>query len=74
MRRVSRRRNPYARFTRLSMVDYHNLKEGRNKDRSMNVYRKLRAVGTEVKNAARAKWRNWEWCMARLCNSQYQRP
>lgn len=74
MRKVSRRRNPYARFARTSMVDYNKVKEGRTKDRSMNVYRKLRAIGTEVKNNARAQWRNWEWCMSRVCNSTYQRP
>jgi hypothetical protein len=36
--------------------------------------RRLYVTRCEVKHAARAKWRNWEWCMARVCNARYQRP
>jgi hypothetical protein len=78
MRRVSQRRNPYARFTRKSIskksIEKRTGREqGPRGSRILIAGRSPRATICEVRNAARAKWRNWKWCIARACGSYIRR-
>lgn len=71
MRKCSKQRKPFDHLTHKSKVERNMRREIGG--RTLLPSRSLSALGCEVRNTARTAWRNWEWCMSRVCNSQYQR-
>ncbi len=76
MRHCKSRRHPYQRYTRETIQEARTeLRTGRERgprgSRLLITGRSGRATKGEVINVKRAKWRNWDFCMSRVCNSQY---
>ena len=67
MRHCKKQRHPFDHLTRTSMVAH----DKRRDQWTSYPTRDARAMYCKVKSNVRAKWRNWEFCMSRVCNSRY---
>lgn len=78
MRHVTRSRTPHARYTRQSIHEQRvesrtGREQGPRGSRILHPKRSGYALRSEVVNMGRSQWRNFDWCMSRVCNVTYQR-